>query len=104
MNNYELLDEEWNGNQLIKLTEHPYSGIIYTYGAVQLLEEDDLLRIKFQFDIHQNPNIDFDKDVFRNYIGDILVDLIEKNLVNNSIVYTGGVDENRTKDSEQSDT
>ena len=41
--NYELLDEDYNGNQLIKLTCNPYSGIIYTYGRVRLVEEDELL-------------------------------------------------------------
>lgn len=104
MNNYELLDQDWGGNQLIKLTESPYCGIIYSYGRVRLLEEDDLLRVQFEFNIHENPIGDIERNQFKNYIGDILVDLIDKNLINNSLVYTGGIDENRTKDSNQSDT
>ena len=104
MNNYELLDKDWGGNQLIKLTQSPYSGIIYSYGRVRLIEEDSLLRIQFEFNIHENPVGFTDRNKFRDYIGDILVELIDKNLISNSLVYTGGIDENRTEDSNQSDT
>jgi hypothetical protein len=97
---YELLDEDYDGNQLIKLTSSEYSGIIYTYGRVRLLEEDDQLRIQFEFDIHENPVGFVERDKFRNHIGDILVDLLEENLLKNNIVYTGGTDENRTTNSD----
>lgn len=101
---YELLDEDHNGNQLIKLTSREYSGIIYTYGRVRLLEEEDQLRVQFEFDIHENPVGFVDRDKFRNHIGDILIDLLEENLLKNNIVYTGGTDENRTTNSEQFDS
>ncbi len=101
---YELLDEDYTGNQLIKLTSNEYSGIIYTYGRVRLLEEDDLLRVQFEYDIHENPVGFVDRDKFKNYIGDILIDLLEENLLKNNIVYTGGTDENRTTNSEQFDS
>ncbi len=91
---YELLDEDYNGNQLIKLTSNEYSGIIYTYGRVRLLEEEDQLRVQFEFDIHENPVGFVDRDKFRNHIGDILIDLLEQNLLNNNVVYTGGTNEN----------
>ena len=91
---YELLDEDSNGNQLIKLTSSEYSGIIYTYGRVRLLEEDDHLRVQFEYDIQENPVDDVDPGKFRNHIGDILIDLLEENLLKNNVVYTGGTDEN----------
>ena len=100
---YELLDEDHIGNQLIKLTSNEYSGIIYTYGRVRLLEEDDQLRIQFEFDIQENPVGFVDREKFKNHIGDILVELLEENLLKNNLVYTGGIDENRTTDSKQSD-
>lgn len=102
--NYELLDEDYNGNQLIQLTSSEYSGIIYTYGKVRLVEEDDLLRVQFEYDIHENPVGFVDRDKFRNHIGDILIDLLEENLLKNNVVYTGGIDENRTTDIDQSDS
>ena len=102
--NYELLDEDYNGNQFIQLTSSEYSGIIYTYGKVRLVEEDDLLRVQFEYDIHENPVGFVDRDKFRNHIGDILIDLLEENLLKNNVVYTGGIDENRTADIDQSDS
>ena len=97
---YELLDEDYNGNQLIQLISKEYSGIIYTYGRVRLLEEDEQLRVQFEFDIHENPVGFVDRDKFRNHIGDILIDLLDENLLKNNVVYTGGTDENRTTNSE----
>ena len=91
---YELLDEDSNGNQLINLTSKEYSGIIYTYGRVRLLEEEDQLRVQFEYDIHENPVGVLDQSKFRNHIGDILIDLLEENLLKNNVVYTGGTDEN----------
>ena len=101
---YELLDEDNDGNQLIRLTSNQYSGIIYTYGRVRLLEEDDQLRVQFEYDIQENPVGVLDVSVFRNHIGDILIDLLEENLLKNNLVYTGGTDENRTTNSEQFDS
>ena len=97
---YELLDEDVDGNQLIQLTSSDYSGIIYTYGRVRLLEEDDQLRVQFEYDIHENPVGVLDPGKFRNHIGDILIDLLEENLLKNNVVYTGGTDENRTTNSD----
>ena len=91
---YELLDEDYNGNQLIKLTSTEFSGIIYTYGRVRLLEEGDQLRVQFEYDIQENPVGVLDPTKFRNHIGDILVDLLDENLLKNNVVYTGGTDEN----------
>lgn len=102
--NFELLDEDYNGKQLIKLTSNEYSGIIYTYGKVNLIEEDDLLRIQFEYDIHENPVGELNKQAFMDHIGRILTELINEQILKNQVVYTGGIDENRTADSEQSDS
>ena len=40
---------------------------------------------------------------FNPYIGKILEELIHQGIQENNLTYTGGIDENRTKDSEQSD-
>ena len=91
---YKLLDETANDCQLVMLTSEDYYGIIYTYGRVRLIEEDDLLRIQFEYEIHENPKGELDEKTFRNHIGDILVELIDQGVMNNSLTYTGGIDEN----------
>ena len=100
--NYEVLEESYNGNQLIKLTSGDFSGIIYSYGQVEIVDEDEQARLKFDYKVHSDH--EYDKNDFGKYIGDILVDLLTEQLANNEIVYTGGVDENRATDSEQSDS
>ena len=73
----------------IKLTEAPYSDIIYTYTNVKFASEENStgqLPLKFTYDIKKNPNnIDTESEDFRQYIGDILVEVIEKQLENGTI-------------------
>ena len=96
-----LLENRGSGLQAIKLLEEPFSGIIYTYGKVELKEdkENDILRINFEYDILENSNPNLDLNQFEKYIGDILTELIHIGVRENNISYTGGVDENRTEDS-----
>lgn len=84
MKPYEVIDDQW-----VKLNEGPYAGIIYKYGRVQLIEEGDQLRVRFEYELEDGSKLD---NEFVQYIGPILTELIEKGLVLNSIVYTGGVD------------
>ena len=104
---FEVLPETYKGQQLIKLTSGKFSGIIYSYGEVSFVEEDDQARLKFDYDIHYSCDdlvSKLDMEDFPTVIGNILVDLITEQLARNEIVYTGGIDENRTTDSEQSDS
>ena len=100
-----LVESKTDGLQAIKLLEEPYSGIIFSYGKVTFDadEENDTLHLKFEYDIHDRANKVFDETVFENYLGDFLQELIHDGIEKNSIAYTGGVDENRPEDSEQSD-
>jgi len=103
MKNYTLLDDDVDGLYKILLTDGKYKGIIYTYGRVRLLEEDNVLRVQFEYNIEDNPGGQVNAAEFRQHIGDILIDMLEEGLLKNNLVYTGGVDENRTKDFNQSD-
>ena len=111
MNNLpiKVLENSKNNLQVIKLTEEPYAGIMYTYGQISFDEdlENDRAVIKFEYNIHDTADIimdDSELKEFEQYIGRILEELIHQGIANNDLTYTGGVDENRTKDSEQSDT
>jgi hypothetical protein len=96
-----------SGLEALKLTSGPYEGIIYIYGKVDLDadEENAHVFVKFEYEIldYAGKSIS-DPKAFENYIGDILTELIHRGIEENDITYTGGVDENRTKDSEQSDS
>lgn len=90
-------------NDRIKLTEGPYAGIIYSYGAVGFEENGDTLKLKFEYDIHEAEGVSYIQSEFEQAIGQLLQLILVEQLAKNEVVYTGGVDENRTTDSEQTD-
>jgi hypothetical protein len=93
---YQILESKHDGLQAIKLTDEPYEGIIYSYGKVDLVpdEENDQLTIKFDYEIHDRNDKSFDEEIFQNYIGQVLQRLIYEGVEANSLTYVGGVDEN----------
>ena len=100
------MESKTDGLQAIQLTEGAFEGIIYTYGKVEFDEDEanDTVSLKFEYEIHDYAGKGLtDKAPFEQYIGKILEELIHQGIANNDITYTGGIDENRTKDSEQSD-
>ena len=64
----------------IGINEGQYAGVIYKYGKVTPIEKDGGLTMQFEFDIIENnglPRDVFNNDFF-NYIGDILVEVIDE--------------------------
>jgi hypothetical protein len=74
----------------IKLLEGKYKGIIYKYGKVGFAKEekpDGTLPMRFDYDIIFNPHeTDIDKQEFIDYIGDILIEQLERQLNNGTAV------------------
>ena len=73
-------DEEM---QCIGIKTGKYAGVVYKYGKVSLGEEtnEGKMPFKFEFDILDNnliPREQFDGDEFPKLIGDILVDVIDR--------------------------
>lgn len=102
----QIMESRANGMEAIKLTEPPFDGIIYSYGKVSMDEdeENNTLHLSFEYEILDNADKGLtDMKPFEAYIGKILEELIHIGIEENSITYTGGIDENRTKDSDESD-
>ena len=74
----------------IKLTEGKYKDIIYKYDKVKFAPEANdkgEIPLKFTYDIYLNPKkVDVEDVEFRNYIGDILIELVEEQLKNGTLV------------------
>lgn len=75
----------------IKLTEGKYKDVVYHYGKVGFAKEenkDGTLPMKFDYTIKQNPNnLDLNENVdFLNYIGDILIEILEQQLKDGTAV------------------
>lgn len=88
----------------VKLTGGEFKGIIYEYGKVELQEIEGSSDVKLAFVYNIIDGKVDDIDEFQQTIGNILSHLIEDGVKNNSIVYSGGVDENREDDIIQSDS
>lgn len=102
----QVIESKSTGLQAIKLTEGAFEGIIYTYGKVELKEdhENQKVNLAFEYEIIDRADKGMtDMKPFELYIGRILEELIHIGIEENSISYTGGVDENRTEDSNKSD-
>ena len=88
----------------IKLTEGQYSGIIFSYGKVSFEEIDDYCKLNFEYEVHEDTGVTYIKEELEQYLGALLQAILVEQLIKNEVVYTGGVDENRTTDSEQTDS
>ena len=84
-------DAKWQG---IGLTEEAgqYQGVIYSYGKVTFGEEeneDGRLPLHFEGNILDSNGLpkEIFKDEFFNLIGDILYDIMDKQLENGSLQY-----------------
>lgn len=92
MNRYKLIN--LYGTPAIELTEDPYEDVVFSYGKVLLEEEpeQDQLRLKFQLSIVRGDvELESNND-FIQYVGDILIEMIDAGLMKHDLVYTGGVD------------
>ena len=68
----------------LKILDGQYEGIIYKYNEVKFSQtenENGEIPLKFTYDVMTNPNDeDILSDDFRNYIGDILVEIVDQQL------------------------
>lgn len=66
----------------VRLENGEWAGVIYHYGKAKFAEENDCLRLRFEYYVLENQDkIDpADSDRFLQYIGDILVDILDRNL------------------------
>jgi len=85
----------------IKLLEGPYKNTTFKYGKVKLEEKNEQMYLLFAYDVLEST-VDKPKklekdDTFKNYIGDLLVELMSNNIEQEIIDETG------TNDTEKSD-
>ena len=88
---YAYVQRDGDDFTCIKLLEGKFKGIIYKYGKVGFAKEekpDGTLPMKFDYDIIFNPHEEtsIDKQDFIDYIGDILIELLEKQIENGTAV------------------
>ena len=85
----------------IKLLEGPYKDTIFKYGKVKFKEDNELMYLLFAYDVLESTvkkasKLEKDSD-FKNYLGDLLVEIMSGNIEQDII------DEAGTNDSQESD-
>jgi len=87
---YAYVQRDGDDFTCIKLLEGKYKGVIYKYGKVGFAKDekpDGTLPMKFDYDIIFNPHeTDIDKQEFIDYIGDILIEQLERQLNNGTAI------------------
>jgi hypothetical protein len=88
---YAFVQRDGDDFSCIKLLQGKYKGIIYKYGKVGFAKEenpDGSLPMKFDYDIIFNPHeTNIDKQDFIDYIGDILIEIMEKQVNNGTAIF-----------------
>ena len=88
---YAFAQRQGDDFSCIKIMDGQFEGIIYKYNNVKLSQTENAdgeLPLKFTYDIMANPNSeDIKSTEFRNYIGDILVEVMEEQLKNGKIIF-----------------
>ena len=76
---------------------HKFAGVIYSYGRISVPEptSDGFAQLSFDYNIEDNNNIPRDEfnEEFFTLIGDILVDIIDQKLEEETLIFKGGTDE-----------
>jgi hypothetical protein len=77
----------------IKFLDGPYKDTIYKYGKVKIKEENDQVYLLFAYDVLESPVMKPAKleknDTFKNYIGDLLVEIMSSNIEQEVVDETG---------------
>ena len=88
---YAFAQRQGDDFSCIKIMDGQFEGITYKYNNVKLSQTENAdgeLPLKFTYDIMANPNKEDIKSTdFRNYIGDILVEVMEEQLKNGKIIF-----------------
>ena len=79
----------------IRLMEGPYKDTIYKYGRVGFEEKNEQVYLQFKFDVIESTikksKLEKDDD-FKNYIGDLLCEIMSSNIEQEIIDETGTID------------
>jgi hypothetical protein len=76
----------------IELEDHMFSGVKFTIDRIAF--DEDKGTLKYNYDIIENKCTNYDQKQFEYIVGDLIMQILEEGIVNNDLVYAGGVDEN----------
>lgn len=90
---YKVLDNlTEDGFHLLEMTMGEFKGIQWTYGRIAVNEDGDSAVLSFDYDIKNRDLNDDENKRFGQLTGDILIKILEKQLEDNTAIYSGGTE------------
>ena len=88
-----ILDESTDGFYNILITDGLYEGIEFNFGKIQFDDSNDEECImSFEYNLIHNPYENLDETTFKQSLGDLLVEILKKQLAQSEVVYANGTD------------
>ena len=99
---YEIVGHLPNGQNKLKFTNTNFNDIIFVLGKVSFDELDDGVKLNYEYNVLEHTK-EHNKQELDKLVGDFVMQLLDDGVKDNSLIYTGGIDENRNPDTKQSD-
>ena len=82
---FDYIDDDVNNASYLKILEGNFEGLLFNYGKVQFNEDEDAdeAKLKFTYNIIDNPNECVYNDELVSVLGDILVTVMTEQLKEN---------------------
>lgn len=76
--NYNIIENDGDGNAHIEIAEGRFKGIAIQYGVVNLEEKDNNLVLNFNYEIVKGQIFESETEEFNNVVGNLLVQFLEE--------------------------
>ena len=82
---YDIIDQGAdNFHRIVLNNTSPWPAVVFQFGVVKLIEENDSLRVSFEYELFENKHfLNTKSDEFIDYIGSILMNNLEELLLYN---------------------
>ncbi len=89
-----------NEQQNIKILSGEFTGVVFEYGSVKFLEENDSIRVDFDYNLIENPNeVEVKPHQVTTVFGDIIMDVLEREMKQGGLEDGGNDRENDSTES-----
>jgi hypothetical protein len=84
----------------IRITEGKYEGLVYRYGKIGFIEEGEVLRCNFTYDVLENPKDITEDQELVDFLGEIVIDVLEDEMkeIGDDFLRAGETKEDREDD------
>lgn len=86
-------EQTQNNNVILEITDERFSGIKFHYNAMKFADQensDGTISLNFEYNIVAGEVPEGKEEEFYTFLGDKLIEILEKQLEDNEVIYKGG--------------